>query len=154
MIETPLLTSTARQEAAVIRLEIALADMRTFVHPGIAEVMKVLTEQEIGPTGPWFIHVHELANSRIDFDIGVPVRTQVQPSSRVKPGCLPAAGIARTVHHGPYEGVIAAWKELEAWMKQTGHQPAKEMWEVYLVGPESGSDSSKWRTQLNRVLDG
>lgn len=151
MIETPILMNAARHEAAVIRLEIAMADMRTFVHPGITEALRVVTDQRIGPSGPWFIHVYELANGRIDFDIGVPVRTPVRPAGRVKPGCLPAAKIARTVYHGPYEGLIAAWGEFEAWMKQHGHQPAKEMWDVYLVGPESG-DSSKWQTQLNRVL--
>ncbi len=151
-ITSPEIVQSSRQEAAVIRLEIALAEMRTFVHPGITEALKVVTEQKIGPAGPWFIHVYELANGRIEFDIGVPVRTPVQPSGRVKPGCLPAARIARTVYHGPYEGVIAAWGEFEAWMKQNGHQPAREMWDVYLVGPESGSDSSQWQTQLNRVL--
>ena len=35
-----------------------------------------------------------------------------------------------------------------------GHEAAKELWECYLEGPESGSDPAGWRTELNRPLTG
>jgi len=78
----------------------------------------------------------------------------VRPSRRVVPSSLPAAKVARTIHHGGYEGLGAAWGELTAWMKAEGHEAGPNLWERYLAGPESG-DPSGWRTELNRpVVEG
>ena len=58
----------------------------------------------------------------------------------------------RTTYRGGYEGLGPAWGELDAWIRTNGHQPAEDLWEVYAVGPESGPDSTQWRTELNRPL--
>ena len=65
---------------------------------------------------------------------------------------MPAATVARTIYHGPYEGLGAAWAEFEAWTTAEGHVPAPNIWERYLAGPESGPDSAAWRTELNHPL--
>jgi len=70
----------------------------------------------------------------------------------VKPGQLPAATIARTVYHGPYEGLGAAWGEFGTWIKAEGLAPRADLWECYVAGPESSPDPSKWRTELHRPL--
>ena len=40
------------------------------------------------------------------------------------------------------------------WIEAHGHTPAANLWETYLEGPESGPDSSRWRTELTRPLVG
>ena len=40
----------------------------------------------------------------------------------------------------------------EEWIAAEGHECGASMWECYVAGPESGSDPSVWRTELNRVL--
>ena len=70
----------------------------------------------------------------------------------MKPGQLPAATIARTVYHGPYEGLGAAWGEFGTWIKAEGLAPRADLWECYVAGPESSPDPSKWRTELHRPL--
>jgi effector-binding domain-containing protein len=87
-----------------------------------------------------------------DFELGVPVTRAVEPSGRVIPGKLPAARVARTVYHGPYEGLGAAWGEFEQWITAAGHSPAPDLWEFYVRGPESSPDPADWRTELNRPL--
>jgi effector-binding domain-containing protein len=87
-----------------------------------------------------------------DFEICVPVKAKVKATGRVKPGTLPARKIARTVYHGPYEGLGSAWGEFNEWLKANGHAPAPDLWECYVAGPETGSDPSTWRTELNRPL--
>jgi effector-binding domain-containing protein len=62
--------------------------------------------------------------------------------------------VARTVYHGPYEGLPGAWPELDAWISAQGRKPAGFLWEVYLAGPESSADPAQWRTELNRPLAG
>ena len=136
MIDPPRITNTKSQASAVIRLAIAHSDMRKFV----------------GPASAWYIYVHARDAATMDFDVGVPVTDPVKPTGRVKPGLLPAARVARTIYQGPYEGMHAAWAEFDAWIAKNGHKPAGPHWDVYLAGPETGSDSSKWRTELNRSL--
>jgi hypothetical protein len=69
-------------------------------------------------------------------------------------GIDPATTVARTVYHGGYEGLGAAWGEFDAWIKTDGHKPGPDPWECYIAGPESGPDPANWRTELNRPLVG
>jgi effector-binding domain-containing protein len=78
------------------------------------------------------------------------VRSPVNPTGRVYATEWPARTVARTVYQGGYEGLGAAWGEFDQWILTHGHTPAGELWEVYEVGPESGPDASKYRTQLYR----
>jgi hypothetical protein len=38
------------------------------------------------------------------------------------------------------------------WMRAEGHAAGPDLWERYLAGPETGGDTSKWRTELNRPV--
>jgi effector-binding domain-containing protein len=102
--------------------------------------------------GPWFTHHLSIDPDQFDFEIGVTVATPVRATGRVRPGMLPAGMIARTVYRGPYEGLAAAWDEFDAWITGHGYTPRPDLWEVYVEGPESGADPTKWRTELNRPL--
>lgn len=152
MIEAPQITQAAAQPAAVIHLTIPRAEIRNVMGPGIGEVMSTVTAQGIGPAGPVFSHHLRMDPDTFDFEIGVPVTAPVAATGRVRPGQLPAARVARTVYHGPYEGLGAAWGEFDAWIKDNGYTPASDLWERYVTGPESGSDSATWSTELNRPL--
>jgi heme/copper-type cytochrome/quinol oxidase subunit 2 len=46
----------------------------------------------------------------------------------------------------------AAWREFGEWITAEGHEPAANLWEFYVAGPESSPDPSTWRTELNRPL--
>jgi hypothetical protein len=37
-------------------------------------------------------------------------------------------------------------------MTQKGHVPGPDLYEAYLVGPESSPDAAAWRTELSRPL--
>ena len=84
----------------------------------------------------------------------MPVPTPVAPAGRVQPGEWPAMKVARTVYHGPYEGMGDAWGEFDAWIAANGHRAAPDLWECYVAGPQSSPDPKSWRTQLNRPLVG
>ena len=60
--------------------------------------------------------------------------------------------VVRTVYHGGYEGLGKAWGEFMDWISAQGLKTADDLWESYLVGPESGDDAAAYRTQLNRPL--
>jgi effector-binding domain-containing protein len=154
MLDTPQITQTADQQTAVIHVTVPREDIQKVMGPGIQELMSTVAAQGIGPAGPWFTHHLRKPSDTFDFEISVPVTAPVTPTGRVKPSQWPAMTVARAVYSGPYEGLGSAWGEFEAWIKANGHKPATELWEVYVAGPESGSDPANWRTELNRPLTG
>jgi effector-binding domain-containing protein len=87
-----------------------------------------------------------------DFDICVPVSAPVTAVGRVKPGQRPAVKVVRTVYHGPYEGLGLAWREFSEWMEANGYKTAADLYECYVVGPESTADPANWRTELSRPV--
>jgi effector-binding domain-containing protein len=154
MIETPFVTETEAQSAAVIRLVIPKDQIQVVMGPGIQEVLAAVAAQGIGPAGPWYTYHRRLDPDVWDFEIGVPVSGEVRAVGRVEAGGLSAARVARTVYHGPYEGLAEGWSELTAWIAAAGHESAPDSWEYYTVGPETSSDPALWRTELNRRLTG
>jgi effector-binding domain-containing protein len=153
MIETPHITQTEEIVTAQIPLTVPTSEVHEVMGPGIREVYATLAEQGIEPAGPWMTHHRRVPTDTFDFEICVPTKTPVTPAGRVVPGKLRAARVARTVFHGGYQDLGAAWGEFMGWIEANGLKPAADLWEVYLVGPESGDDASAYRTELNRPLE-
>lgn len=149
MLDKPYIVETKAQPAAVIRLTIPREQIRDVMGPAMGEVMSAVAAQGIQPAGPVFSHHLEMDPKVFDFEVGVPVESPVKAAGRVKPGELPAATVARTVYRGPYEGLGAAWGEFDTWITENKHEPAPDLWESYVTGPESGADPA---TELNRPL--
>jgi effector-binding domain-containing protein len=154
MIDTPQIVQTTAVATAIIRLTIPREQIRTVMGPGLGELMAALRTQGIAPAGPWFTHHLRMDPATFDFEICVPVTRAVAPAGRVTPGHLPAATVARTVYHGPYEGLGAAWAAIQASNCAQGRRPAADLWEVYLTGPQANPDPATWRTEFNRPLTG
>jgi effector-binding domain-containing protein len=152
MIDTPAIATTAEQPTAVIHLTIPRADIQKAMGPAHQELFATLAAQGIAPAGALFSRHIRMEPGMFDFEVGVPVNAPVKPTGRVAGSRLPAARVARTVYHGGYEGLGAAWGEFESWMTGAGLKPAPELWEIYAAGPESGSDPAGWRTELNRPI--
>jgi effector-binding domain-containing protein len=154
MIDTPEITQSAAQVAAVIRFTIPREEIRNVMGPGIGELMTTIAAQGIAAAGPVFSHHFRMAPDIFDFEVGVPVTKPVSSAGRVKPGHLPATTVARTVYHGGYEGLGAAWGQFDAWIAANGHKSGPDLWECYVAGPESNPDPATFRTELNRPLIG
>jgi effector-binding domain-containing protein len=152
MLDKPRIVQTGAQLTAIIRLTIPREEIRSVMGPGIAELMAAVAAQGMVPAGPVFSHHLRMDPGIFDFEIGVPVTAAVSAAGRVTASQLPAATVARTVYHGPYEGLGSAWGEFNAWITAEGHSPAPDLWECYVAGPESNPDPANWRTELNRPL--
>lgn len=152
MIDQPYITKTTAQHTAVIHLTIPAADCQKLFGPAVGELMAALAAQGIAPIGPLFSHHLKNPTAIFDFEIGVPVAVPVAAAGRVAPGQLPAVTVARTVYHGPYEGLGNAWGELSNWIAANSHRPAINLWENYVSGPADSGDPVTWRTELNRPL--
>lgn len=152
MIDTPAIIGTTAQPTAVIRLTIPRAQIGAAMSAGVGELLAVVQAQGIGPIGPVFALHHEITRERFDFELGVPVSSPVRAEGRVQASELPSIRVARTIHHGPYEDLAAAWEDLDEWMLANGHTQAPGLWERYLIGPASEPDPAKWQTELNHPV--
>jgi effector-binding domain-containing protein len=152
MIDTPRITQTAAQLTASLHLIVPRADIRNVMGPALDEVRAAIAAQDIAAAGPWFTHHLRMDPGVFDFEICIPVATPFTTTDRVEASRWPATTVARTIFHGDYEGLGAAWSEFDAWIAGKGYTPRPDLWERYVVGPESGSVPSGWRTELNRPL--
>jgi effector-binding domain-containing protein len=152
MIEPPTIVHTTAQPAAVILITTPRSEMPKVFGPGVQELMGTLAAQGLAPAGAVFAHHLRMTAETFEFELGVPIAGSVKPAGRVRPGELPAATVARTIYHGGYEGLPAAWGEFMGWMTAQGHRPAPDLWECYVTGPHSGPDPATWRTELYRPL--
>jgi effector-binding domain-containing protein len=152
VIETPTVVQTPAQWVAAVHIETPRSQIQQVMGPGIGEVMAAVKEQGIGPIGPWFAHHWKITPDTFELDICVPVSSPVTAVGRVKPWQRPALKVVRTVYHGPYEGLGGAWHEFGGWLEANGHKTANDLYECYLVGPESSPDAADWRTELSRPV--
>lgn len=153
-IDPPHIVPAERVRTAVVHLTVPRSEIRKVMGPGHEELMATLRSQGITPAGRWFTHHLRMDPATFDFEIGVPVPRDVAPAGRVRPGELPAATVARTVYHGGYEGLAAAWPRLDAWIVAQGRRPGPSLWEVYLTDPQANPDPATWQTELSRPLAG
>ena len=152
MLDQPQIIQTDSRLTACIRLTIPREEIQEVMGPAIREVMAAVASQGLSPIGPVFSHHLRMDPGIFDFEVGVPVSNPVTAAGRVRAGELPAATVARTIYRGPYEGLGEAWGEFMVWIADQGLVVARDLWECYLTGPETGSDPTMWSTELNRPL--
>ena len=152
MIDPPKILQIAAQPTAMIHITVPMSEIRNVMGPGLQELMAGLRAQGVAPAGPWLTHHRKTPSDIFDFELSVPVKSPVTPTGRVANGMLPAATVARTIYHGPYEGLPAAWQEFQAWIAAQGRKSAPTLWETYLVDPSSSPDPAAWQTELTRPL--
>ena len=152
MIDPPQILQTTPQSTAIIHITVPRAEMKKVMGAGIAELMATLAKQGMAPAGAVFAHHLKMSRDTFDFELGVPVAKSVTPIGRVVNGQLPAATVARTIYHGPYEGLPSAWSEFEAWIAAQGRMSGPSLWETYLTKPAEHPDPATWLTEFTRPL--
>ncbi len=149
MFDAPEIVQTSTQPTAVLHLTIPRSDIREVMGPSISEVHSAVAAQGIAPAGPWFTHHLRRPTDTFDFEVCIPVSRPVAVSGRVQPAEWPAMTVARATYTGPYEGLHGAWSEFHDWLAANHHNTAPDLYERYLVGPDTTPDPAAWRTELN-----
>jgi hypothetical protein len=98
VIDATHVTDVPARPSAVIHYHVPQADLPAVMQPAVRELLAVLAAQGIAPAGPPFNRYLSMAGGTFEFETGFPVDRQVAPASRVVPGTLPAARVARAVY--------------------------------------------------------
>jgi effector-binding domain-containing protein len=152
VIETPRIVQTTEQHYAYVHLTVPREEIGQAMGPGLQQVFGALAAQGVAPTGPWFTHHLKRPDTTFDFEICVPVEEPIQEAGQVEPGVWLSIRVAQTVYHGNYPGLPDAWGEFEVWIASQGLREARDLWERYLINPDSAKNPADWRTELNRPL--
>jgi effector-binding domain-containing protein len=152
MISEPEIVDVPAQTVAYIHVTVPRAEIMQAMHAGLDELSAALKAQKVAPTGPWFTHHLRRPNETFDFRICFPVNSMVNHEGRVYGGEVAQARVVRTVYSGDYSGLPAAWGELMAWIENNSYETRADLWERYLVGPETTVRAEEWQTELNRPL--
>jgi effector-binding domain-containing protein len=157
MIDAARIIDVPQRTAAVVRIKCPRERIQEVVGPAIQEILAALASQGQQPKGPLFMHHLTMSSTDFDVEVGFPLDALITADGHVVPGMLPAARVAQCVYRGPYEGLRAAWEAFGKRLEGDGHVrgelgPIETLWESYLVGPETTSDSTQWRTELNLPL--
>lgn len=152
MIDTPHIADLPARPTAFIHVTCTREEIQHVMGQGVRDLMDAIAAQGAAPAGPWFTHHRRRPTDTFDFEISVPLAAPIGPHGRMQPGEWPAMRVARTVHRGRYEDLAGAWGEFLQWIEGEGLTATGELWECYLTGPETGSDPTAWRTELNQPL--
>ena len=152
MLDEPRLVLLEATPIAVLPIVCSRTEIAQVMGPGLGELRATVAAQGVDVTGPWFTHHLRIDANGFDFEIGVPVSHPIEAAGRVRPSEWPAMRAARTTYRGPFEGLGPAWGEFMGWMASHGHQAASDLWERYVVGPETTPDPTRWETELTRAL--
>jgi effector-binding domain-containing protein len=151
---SPKIITTNTRLMAVIHLTVPWGEIQRFMEPALSELLGIISAQGIGPVGAWSNHHLTVSPSHANFEVSVPVSSPVSRTGRVEHREVPSGIAACSSHLGAYEGLGSAWRDLNSWIKGRGYTPAPDLWECYVVGPESCPDPAAWRTELTRPLIG
>ena len=118
-----------------------------------------LADHGVTPSGPPFLRYNLIDMEReLQIEAGVPVPVVVAAEGRVHSGVLPGGRYVTATHTGPFDGLVAAVRDLLDWAGRQGltwdkqDTPDGERWgcrlEVYPVNPAEQPDPAKWETEL------
>lgn len=124
------------QHVAVVRAHVSHDGIADFLGPAFGEVIRVLDEQGLHPTGAPFGRYRLTEDGGFDVEAGFPCNDVVKPEGRVEADELPGGRVARTLHVGPYGDVGAAYDAAVSWLTEEGCVTVGAPWECYLDGPE------------------
>jgi len=134
---------------AVIRAEVAMAEMRDFFDHSFRTLGEVLGRDEASAIGAAFARYHRPLTESADLEVGFPTDRPVRPRDGVEVGQLPGGRVVRIVHEGGFEGLSASWERLVSWAENQEVPLGTDFWEIYVTEPSPDMDPDDLRTELN-----
>ncbi len=135
------------QPTLVVRTRSSVEKLPEVLGPAWGAIMACAGKVGAEPTDPPFVAYHNTDMQDLDVEIGM-VFDQVLPGEGdVHAHAIPASRAAECIHVGPYAELHAAYRALEAWMADHGHQAGGPAYEFYLNDPGE-TDAAELRTRV------
>jgi effector-binding domain-containing protein len=107
-----------------------------------------IEKQGVEQAGPPIATYHGIPTNTIDITAGFPISQPITPANGTVVATLPGGPAIETIHTGTYDSMAGTYNELMAWMDEQHIKVPEDMWEEYLVGPDTEADPAKWQTRI------
>ncbi|MGO9660994.1 MAG: MerR family transcriptional regulator [Acidimicrobiales bacterium] len=136
--------------AAAVQDVVDLHDLLPWYHGALGELYATVAAQDLRPSGPsgGLFSSDLFQYERGEATVFVPLDANLLAIGRVAPVLVPAAELARTVHHGPHTDIDVTYGALGTYV--TEHELAVDgtVREYYPVDSHSTDNSAQWRTEI------
>lgn len=136
MISDVELRTLPPQPVAVVRGDVRLEDLPSFLGGAFEEVATTLARQGLSPVGPPLGRYVPKPDGSFEVEAGFPVGHPVTGAGRVEPDRLPGGTVARVLYRGDYAGVGEAYASATEWVGAHGYRVSGQSWECYLDEPD------------------
>ena len=144
----PELVAAQPTTTAVVRAVVPVAGLTGFFDSSFRELVTTTSGQGAALLGPAFALYRGPLVGTVDLEVGFPVDRTVRAEGTVVASELPGGRLATVTHHGSFDGLAGAWARLAEWLREQGHIPGAQRWEVYVTRPSPEMDPRDLRTDL------
>jgi effector-binding domain-containing protein len=136
------------QRVVSLRGLVTRAGLSGFIGSSYDSLFAALGSLGIPPAGDPLVIYHEWSPSGIDVEVCLPVDTERPIPPEFEDRVVPAATVAQTLHVGPYDELMGAYRALESWIGERGYEEVGPSRERYIVGPESNLPEADYWTLI------
>jgi hypothetical protein len=149
---------------AAVHEAIPMSKLGATIPADIGFVASWLGKNGLKSVGPPFVR-YKLVDmpKRLDVEIGFPTLNPVRASGRIVSGTFPAGSYVRTIHMGPYEGLISVNVATRAWAEHKKIHLARKdtkkgvawgaWWEAYPTDPTKVRDPKKLEADIFYLVE-
>lgn len=131
---------------------VAVKDLPAFFARAWEATEAHLTRVGASPAGPPMALYRGPVADTVDVVIGYAVDAGVPAGPDLEEVALPRGEAVATVHTGPFDAMESTYGAVERYVADAGLTASGEVWEEYLVGPDTEADPSRWRTRIVQPL--
>lgn len=127
---------------------VPMTDLTAFFGRAYTVTGAEIEDQGVEQTGPPIALYHGMPTDTIDITAGFPISQPITPANGTVVATLPGGPAIETIHTGTYDSMASTYSELMAWLKGQHIELPEDLWEEYLVGPDTEADPTKWQTRI------
>jgi effector-binding domain-containing protein len=132
---------------------VAMSELTDYFARAFETTATELSRQGAFPIGPPIALYRGAPTETVDVTAGFPVARPVSSDGPIVMESLPGGPAVQAVHTGSYDDLPTAYSAIADWFSEQGLTASPQMWEEYLVGPDSEPDPSRWQTRIVYPLE-
>ncbi|MCX2951442.1 GyrI-like domain-containing protein [Lentzea sp. NEAU-D7] len=143
------LTELSPTTACHLSVRTSPHDIAASVGGGLQQLYDFATAAEVAPSGPpQLAYPDPVTEGDLELDLYLPISGEVTGQAPVDVVGLAGGPAARTVHHGAYDKIPAAYEAVFRWIHEHGHTPSGPPRELYLTGPDEERNPDHYVTEV------
>ncbi|MGO4690554.1 GyrI-like domain-containing protein [Glaciibacter sp. 2TAF33] len=131
-----------------VRDVVPLTGLSIFFGTAFDATAAELARQGVRPAGAPIALYTGNPTDTVDVTAGFPVVDPVETGPSTVVVDLSGGPAVQIVHTGNYDTLADTYAQVIEWLTEQKLTPTSQVWEEYLVGPDSGADPADWQTRI------